>query len=219
MDWVKDNAAAFNGDPNRLTIFGESAGAGSVSVHLLAPRSVGHFDRAIIESSSPNAPWVAMPMAVAEQRFAALASASGCSSAGAGGAGADASVGELSDPAAVVACMRAKNGTELYKHKPSGPWLDEWASGKAGKPFLPENRLEGTGALLDPSFRATKQLSSNGSIPRTCCALFPLMCACLNDVIASEGSRHRWCRGRRRAGIARGAREGVRCARHARDEP
>jgi len=122
MDWVKQNAAAFNGDPKRLTIFGESAGAGSVSVHLVSPRSAGHFDRAIIESSAPNAPWVAMPMVVAEQRFAALASASGCSSARGAGAADGAS-----DPAAVVACMRAKNGTELYQYKPHGPWLDEWA--------------------------------------------------------------------------------------------
>lgn len=128
MQWVRQNAAAFNGDPTRLTIFGESAGAGSISVHLVAPRSEGHFDRAIIESSAPNAPWVAMPLVVAEQRFATLASAAGCSSAGAG--------------PAVVACLRAKNSTELYHHKPSGPWLDEWA------PVIDGVEVTGQPALL-----------------------------------------------------------------------
>ena len=38
MKWVQDSIANFGGDVNRVTIFGESAGAGSTSVHLLAPR-------------------------------------------------------------------------------------------------------------------------------------------------------------------------------------
>ena len=44
MEWVKESIANFGGDPNKVTIFGESAGAGSTSVHLLAPKSNGLFD-------------------------------------------------------------------------------------------------------------------------------------------------------------------------------
>jgi carboxylesterase type B len=58
MEWVKRNGAAFGGDINRVTIFGESAGAGSVSNHLVSPKSQGLFHRAISESG-PIADWTA----------------------------------------------------------------------------------------------------------------------------------------------------------------
>lgn len=48
--WVKRNIAAFGGDPNNITIFGQSAGAGSVAAHLTSPLTAGLFQRAIVES-------------------------------------------------------------------------------------------------------------------------------------------------------------------------
>ncbi len=41
LKWVRENIAAFRGNPNQVTIVGESAGAASVGVHLLAPPSRG----------------------------------------------------------------------------------------------------------------------------------------------------------------------------------
>eukprot|EP00038_Savillea_parva_P024237 m.43432 g.43432 ORF g.43432 m.43432 type:complete len:1080 (-) comp6406_c0_seq1:140-3379(-) len=50
LQWLKQNVAAFNGDPTRITIFGESSGGSSVGYHLANPRSWGLFQRAIGES-------------------------------------------------------------------------------------------------------------------------------------------------------------------------
>ena len=50
LQWVQRNVAAFGGDPNRVAIFGESAGGGSVSCMQATPLAKGLFQRAIAES-------------------------------------------------------------------------------------------------------------------------------------------------------------------------
>lgn len=52
LQWIKDALPAFGGDPARLTVFGESAGAMSVCLHLAAPGSKNLFQRAIAQSGS-----------------------------------------------------------------------------------------------------------------------------------------------------------------------
>jgi para-nitrobenzyl esterase len=50
LEWVRDNIAAFGGDPANVTIFGESAGGRNVFALLLSPRARGLFHRAIVQS-------------------------------------------------------------------------------------------------------------------------------------------------------------------------
>ncbi|MEW5812318.1 MAG: carboxylesterase/lipase family protein [Actinomycetota bacterium] len=52
LRWVQDNAAAFGGDPDNVTIFGESAGAHAVATLLATPDASGLFARAIAQSPS-----------------------------------------------------------------------------------------------------------------------------------------------------------------------
>ncbi|GAA2604980.1 MULTISPECIES: carboxylesterase/lipase family protein [Streptomyces] len=52
LRWVRSNAAAFGGDPDNVTLFGQSAGAASTCAHLVAPSSAGLFDRVILQSGS-----------------------------------------------------------------------------------------------------------------------------------------------------------------------
>jgi para-nitrobenzyl esterase len=52
LGWVQRNIAAFGGDPERVLLFGESAGAASVCVHLASPLSKGLFQRAILQSGN-----------------------------------------------------------------------------------------------------------------------------------------------------------------------
>ncbi|MDI7860535.1 carboxylesterase family protein [Rhizobiaceae bacterium n13] len=77
LEWVKRNISAFGGDPDKVTIFGESAGGGSVIAHMISPLSRGLFHRAILQSPGiPTARAKVLPLttlADAEQRAIAYA--------------------------------------------------------------------------------------------------------------------------------------------------
>jgi para-nitrobenzyl esterase len=58
LKWVKENAAAFGGDPDNVTVFGESAGSMSIACLMVMPAAKGLFQKGILESGAGS---VAVP--------------------------------------------------------------------------------------------------------------------------------------------------------------
>ena len=96
LRWVRENIRAFGGDPDNITIFGESAGAFSTCALVTSPRAAGLFHRAIMQSGSCERPWPTLGAAHKEgERFAELV---GCDT-----------------ETDVLSCMRGKPWEELHE--------------------------------------------------------------------------------------------------------
>jgi len=78
LQWVRRNIAGFGGDPDNVTLFGESAGGLSTFSNLVSPLAQGLFQRAIVESGAYS---LTLPsLALAEAQGTAFAAAEGCTS-------------------------------------------------------------------------------------------------------------------------------------------
>lgn len=102
LRWVKDNIANFGGDPDNITVGGQSAGGASAAFNVISPLTRGMFQKAIIQSSASYL--TAIPMDVAEKKATAFAEAAGC------GSGAD---------EATATCLRRLSADTMMKL--SGP--------------------------------------------------------------------------------------------------
>eukprot|EP00051_Salpingoeca_urceolata_P020620 m.311762 g.311762 ORF g.311762 m.311762 type:complete len:756 (+) comp19654_c1_seq14:3274-5541(+) len=98
LSWVSKHIRAFGGDPQRVFLVGESAGAGSVSNHLVMKKSWGLFHAAGMESGAFS-PWVAQTMPEAQAAFDHLKTTTGCPD---------------------VACLESKSSSELLSHFTTG---------------------------------------------------------------------------------------------------
>jgi carboxylesterase type B len=122
LRWVKENIASFGGDPTRVLLMGESAGAGSVSCHLVSPPSFGLFHTAAM-SSGAFSTWISSPMVAttpadptqgAQATFDGLVNESKCAN---------------SNRSAVLACLEAIPAAKLVafasvKNAGFGPTVD-----------------------------------------------------------------------------------------------
>lgn len=117
LQWVHDNIHAFGGNPNNITLFGESAGAVSVALHLLSPLSRNLFSQAIMQSGSPTAPWAIISREESLLRGLRLAEAVSCPH-------------DRKEMSAVIECLRKKDALELVNN--------EWGTmGICEFPFVP----------------------------------------------------------------------------------
>ena len=95
LEWTRDNIARFGGDPDAVTLFGESAGGMSVCWHMASDASRGLFARAIMESGLCDFPAFFQPLDSALDFGTNATAAAGCDAA------------TLGTDAAMLACVRA----------------------------------------------------------------------------------------------------------------
>jgi para-nitrobenzyl esterase len=117
LRWVRENIAAFGGDPGRVTVFGESAGAGAIASLLVMPAAAGLFRRAIAQS----VPGTFFSPALAADATAAIAHAAGLPPT--------AEAFAATDPARLAAASDAVRTAD---------YADRWGPvGRTGVPFSP----------------------------------------------------------------------------------
>ena len=184
LAWVRDHIAAFGGDPNNVTIAGQSAGGNSVSLHVVSPGSAGYFDRAIMQSGYASTRWPTL--ADAEALGHDFAAAVGCT-----------------DPSQVLACMRSKPRAEVllaFCQRPAGVrpnCTHPLGSGgrRAGHPRSTSQAVRGR----DVQPRAAHHRSNQRRRMDLCRSELPRR----PDGGAVRGRRGSGVRGRRRAGDPR----------------
>ncbi|XP_059523977.1 carboxylesterase 5A isoform X1 [Myotis daubentonii] len=98
LTWVQENIEFFGGDPRSVTIFGESAGAISVSSLILSPLAQDLFHKAIMESGVAILPYLKAPEEKRNEDLQMIANICGC---------------RADNSEALLRCLRAKSSQEL----------------------------------------------------------------------------------------------------------
>ncbi|XP_046368827.2 carboxylesterase 5A-like [Haliotis rufescens] len=137
LQWVKDNIGQFGGNPDKVTIFGQSSGGAGVSSHMFSPLAKGLFRGVISQSGISVSPFAFYrPPYKASDTARNLGKIVGCNS---------------SSSHALVACLRGKSTDDLVNARPQGaPMTSTYVPVVDGYYMLdfPENLLE-QGRVLD----------------------------------------------------------------------
>ncbi|XP_050024745.1 acetylcholinesterase-like isoform X1 [Dermacentor andersoni] len=165
LKWVQRNIAHFGGDPERVTLFGESSGSISIHAQIMSPLSQGLFNRAVLMSGTMYNldTWDTVPESMMKaNRVANLVA---CSNGG---------TTELSSNAEeIVDCMRNKSADELVKAalEVAAPKVAPFAPTYHNE-FLPRNPLV---ALKRGFFSSVDVLAGVTSDEGAALLLFPLV--------------------------------------------
>ena len=129
LRWVQRNIEAFGGDPNRVTLGGQSAGAIDTGASMLSPLAAGLFHRAIFESAPVTNFWY-LSLANAESLGNGLAAAAGCPG----------------QNAATAACLRALSAARI---------LQLSGTPNANGPYVGNAIIDGTVIPIEPEVAYT----------------------------------------------------------------
>ncbi|XP_062578520.1 acetylcholinesterase-like [Saccostrea cucullata] len=99
LHWIHSNIQLFGGSQDDITLFGESAGAVSISYHIMANHSRNLFKNAILQSASALAHWAYNDPKVALEYTVKLAEAFDC---------------ESNDETSVIECLKTKDASEFF---------------------------------------------------------------------------------------------------------
>ncbi|MCX5561892.1 carboxylesterase/lipase family protein [Streptomyces sp. NBC_00038] len=134
LEWVRDNIARFGGDPENVTVYGQSAGGSAVCDLMAMPSARGLFDRAIVQSSVCTS--TRTTLAAGERSGVEFARSVGCT-----------------DPATVVTCLRKAWPGKLVANQ-----ANYLGSSKVGGALLPKSFKE---AFDDGTWNAVPLLTGN----------------------------------------------------------
>ncbi|XP_077863080.1 cholinesterase-like [Saccoglossus kowalevskii] len=144
LKWINQNIAGFGGDPDLVTIAGHSAGASSVSYHLLSPMSEHLFKFAILQSGTALSPWALSPKDDLLSQTIGLAKRTSCPSA---------KPGNRTSALETITCLRGDiNLTPLIRHweknAHSSPMVDGLFLPDTPHNLLSSGRFKNTSILL-----------------------------------------------------------------------
>uniref|UniRef100_A0A0N4ZKX9 Acetylcholinesterase n=1 Tax=Parastrongyloides trichosuri TaxID=131310 RepID=A0A0N4ZKX9_PARTI len=107
LKWIYENIGYFNGSNKKITIFGHSAGAASVTAHLLSENSHSYFSKIIVNSGAITNVWATISPRAALNNTLWLASIMNCTE------GMNVTNPETLNKTAIILCMQKANSTDL----------------------------------------------------------------------------------------------------------
>jgi cholinesterase len=116
VEWVRDNIEAFGGDPDRITLFGQSAGGSSVDYYSYAWTSDPIVAGFIAQSGTVFSPDSQADSSTSAKAWYNLTSTLGCGDSG-------------SDPDVVLSCMRSQNWQTIQEAIPTGTGISSVTGG------------------------------------------------------------------------------------------